>query len=207
MGKACQERPIGSIKKGKPHRDFRKFIIIAEGEREDEYFLYFQQLSQRVVIEIVPRIGGKSAVKYLLERVSNYEYQKGIESEDQVWFVLDVDNWPKKAVNDLIQNCKETGNWNIAISNPCFEVWLHYHLLEKIPAELNSAKKLKANLNLIISGGYNRDKFAELIQDASTNASKADLNKRHPFPDLNVSKVYLLADQLLKFLGKRRTFF
>ncbi|UKJ09401.1 hypothetical protein [Solitalea lacus] len=58
-------------KKGKHHRDFRKFVIVAEGQREDEYFNFFGELNRRVVVEIVPREEGKSAAKHLLERLEN----------------------------------------------------------------------------------------------------------------------------------------
>ncbi|SHN36604.1 hypothetical protein SAMN05216311_110120 [Chitinophaga sp. CF418] len=47
-------------KKGAPHRDYRKFIIVAEGMREDDYFSYFNQLTPRVEVKIVAREGGKS---------------------------------------------------------------------------------------------------------------------------------------------------
>ncbi|NLR78014.1 RloB domain-containing protein [Chitinophaga eiseniae] len=63
-------------KKGKPHRDFRKFIIVAEGEREDDYFTFFKNLSQRVIVEIVPRDGGKSAVKHMQQRIDEYAYKR-----------------------------------------------------------------------------------------------------------------------------------
>ncbi|WP_179091133.1 hypothetical protein, partial [[Flexibacter] sp. ATCC 35208] len=39
-------------KKGNPHRDCRKFIIVAEGVREDDYSSYFNRLTPRVEIKI-----------------------------------------------------------------------------------------------------------------------------------------------------------
>jgi hypothetical protein len=73
-------------KKGKPHRDFRKFIIVAEGQREDDYFSFFGNINERVVVEIVPRDGGKSAAKYLLDRLTRYADRYGVEPEDLVCF-------------------------------------------------------------------------------------------------------------------------
>jgi len=190
-------------KKGKPHRDFRKFIIVAEGQREDDYFNFFGTINQRVVVEIVPREQGKSAAKYLLDRLSKYEDDYGIEPEDFVWFVLDVDRWPRKEIDNLYHHCQEVANWELSISNPCFEVWLLYHLLKEIPVELNTAKRLKANLPKLVQGGYNRDYFANLIETASKNAENADLHKEYYFPEKSVSKVYLLANTLLSFLGNK----
>jgi hypothetical protein len=188
-------------KKGKPYKDFRKFIIVAEGEREDDYFRYFKQLSLRVDVTIVDREGGKSAAKHLWDRLNQYDYKYGIEKEDIIWFVLDVDRWAKKDLQDLYDNCKEL-NHNIAISNPSFEVWLHYHIIKLIPKELNTAKSLKANLPKIVKGGYNRDNFANLIEIATENSAKVDENKNHYFPTPLTTKVYELASTLLSFLGK-----
>ena len=191
-----------AYKKGEPYRDFRKFIIVAEGGREDEYFRYFKQLSLRFDIHIVEREGGKSSAKYFWERLDNYDYQYGIEKEDFVWFVLDVDRWPKKELQQLYDNCKDKLNYHLAISNSSFEVWLHFHILKVIPIDLNNAKALKGNLPKIIKGGYNREKFAELIETAIENAERADTDKLHYFPEPRTTKVYALASKLLFFLGK-----
>lgn len=188
-------------KKGKPHRDFRKFIIVAEGEREDNYFSFFKKLSLRINIEIIPREGGKSAAKYFLERLNQYNDQSGIEPEDFVWFVLDVDRWPKKEIYNLFETCKTQANYHIGLSNPCFEVWLCYHFLPVLPQELNTASKLKAHLPNIVNGGYNRDRFASLIGSATENAAAADQFKNNYFPKPGISKLYNLASQLLYFLG------
>jgi hypothetical protein len=188
-------------KKGKPHRDFRKFIIVAEGEREDDYFSFFKKLSLRIDIRIVAREGGKSAAKYFLDRLAVYDYQYGIEPEDYVWFVLDVDRWPKSEIHNLFDACQNAPNYNMGMSNPCFEVWLCYHFLKTLPADLNTAKRLKAHLPTIVKGGYNRDLFASLIATATRHSSTADNNKDNYYPDLGTTKLYNLSSQLLHFLG------
>lgn len=188
-------------KKGAPHRDCRKFIIVAEGVREDDYFSYFNRLTPRVEIKIVAREEGKSAAKFLLERVRTHDAKFGIEPEDFVWFVLDVDKWPRQEIEGIFQHCTTDPNWNISISNPCFETWLHYHLLKEIPLEICTAAKLKTNLNKLVPGGYNKTLFAKLIKDAIANAKYCDKHKDHYFPELNVTKVYILGNQLLEFLG------
>lgn len=191
-----------AYKKGKPYRDFRKFIIVAEGEREDDYFTYFKQLSLRIDVEIVEREGGKSAAEYLWERLEKYDYQFGIAKEDFVWFVLDVDHWPKKEIQNLYDNCQGKENMFVGISNPSFEVWLHYHILKAIPDNLSTAKQFKSNLPKIVKGGYNRNLFAELIETAIENADQADRNKEDYFPETRMTKVYELAAKLIQFLGK-----
>ncbi|WP_432327509.1 RloB family protein [Mucilaginibacter sp. P25] len=188
-------------KKGLPFRDYRKFIIICEGEREDDYFKEFNNINRRIQIHVVERDKGKSAVKYLLNRAANYDEQYGIELEDFLWFVLDVDRWPKEQINELFQNCEQKQNWFIAISNPCFEVWLHYHILKLIPAELDSPAKLKNNLSKIIQGGYNVKKVYALIENAILNSKAVDRNEDYYFPEIFVTKIYKLGEMMVAFLG------
>src|ERR1700733_15010300 len=159
-----------NYKKGLPFRDFRKFIIICEGKREDDYFKEFNNINRRIQIHIVEREEGQSAVKHLLKRASNYDELFGIEPEDFVWFILDVDRWPKDQVSELHQNCMEESNWFIGISNPSFEVWLYYHVVSTISAELKTASKLKTKLKDLVHGGYNAKKIAPLIERAIINA-------------------------------------
>ncbi|SFO48831.1 RloB-like protein [Chitinophaga sp. YR627] len=189
-------------KKGAPHRDSRKFIIVAEGVREDEYFRYFNKLTPRVKVEIVEREGGKSAAKFLLERVGHHDAKFGIEPEDLVWFVLDVDKWPKKEINDLYQHCTTDANWGISISNPCFEVWLHYHLLKSIPASIVTAAQLKANLPKLIPGGYNKETFAQEIKVAAVNAENADMHKGHYFPEKKCYQDLFVSQSVTAISGK-----
>ncbi|NLR78013.1 RloB domain-containing protein [Chitinophaga eiseniae] len=116
--------------------------------------------------------------------------------------MLDVDKWPKKDIYSLIQSCADAANWNTAISNPCFEVWLHYHFCKEISEDLNTPAKLKKNLHTAVKGGYNRDAFCKMMVTAIKYATHADSDKGHSYPQIRITKVYQLANQLLTFLGK-----
>ena len=190
-----------AYKKGRYHRDHRKFIIVAEGEREDGYFSYFNEINARIVISLAKRDGGKSACKHFLERVYKYDDVYGIEPEDSLWFVLDVDNWKRSDIDQIAEWCKDTSNWNIAISNPCFEVWLIFHFGDPSKLAAQTAQTLKNKLNTLIPGGYRRETFAKQIKTATTNARTADKNPSHYYPDVLTSKVYNLSTEMLKFIG------
>jgi len=191
-----------AYKKGSPHRDHRKFIIVAEGEREDDYFRFFNAKNQRIIISIVARDGGKSACKHFLERVRKYDDEFGIEPNDQLWFILDVDKWLRSDIDELAKHCVDTPNREIAISNPCFEVWLYFHFGD--PAKLTelTPQSIKTSLHTLIPGGYKREVFAPEIEKATAKAEKADKNPIHYFPDPLTTKVYKLSAQMLQFTGK-----
>jgi hypothetical protein len=120
-------------KDDRPKRKIKpKFLIVTEGEREDGYFRYFERQSYEcmVDVDIVPREHGKSAPLHVQERLNDYkENQKWLpDSEDQIWFVFDVDKWGKQ-IHELKDLCEDISNWNIAIS--CMSSNQSGHLLIK----------------------------------------------------------------------------
>ncbi len=112
-------------------KDSRRFIVlIVEGERtEPGYFEMIEsKFSDLVKLEIIPPKKG-SAPKYLLESALNKkaDYERSAAQPDSFWLVNDTD-----AHSNLQSIVKEAENNGIkvAISNPCFEVWLFLHLGE-----------------------------------------------------------------------------
>ncbi|MFB9293399.1 RloB family protein [Persicitalea jodogahamensis] len=191
-----------SYKKGAPHRDARLFIIIAEGEREDSYFHWFDARNSRLSILIVDRPKNTSAPKYFIDRINKAE-EEGIyspQANDQVWFVCDVDRW-REQIEALRLSCEQVPNWNIAVSNKCFEVWLHFHSGSiSHPIDVSCAE-LKSSLPGTSVGEFNTHKYCPLIKQAAENARAADTNPGAHFPDLMQTKLYKLADAMLEVLG------
>ena len=194
-----------AYKRGEPHRDMRLFVIVAEGEREDEYFSWFDQRNSRIRVQIVPREGHASAPNHFIKRLETFvdASQIGINAMDSVWFILDVDRWSREAINDLIAYAESaTFSCNVAISNPCFEVWLVYHY-QTFPedATLNCGE-LKTLLGTLVRGGFRPELTCPEISTAIHNAALQDRASRmHQFPDNMRTKVYLLAEALIEVLG------
>lgn len=185
------------------HRDARCFFIVAEGEREENYFLWFEQKSKRIRVEIIAKEGKASAPKHMLARLQKFLPENAIQPGDQIWFVLDVDRWKRESIDELQTLCSDYEGWATAISNPCFEVWLIFHLNTPIPDNIVKSKEFKQLLHSLTHGGYKVEHFAPKIQLAALNSSKADITAPHDYPDqIGTTKVYLLAEEMLKFLGK-----
>lgn len=188
-------------KKSGAFRDARRFFIIAEGEREDRYFSWFQGKNpKRLVIEIIERQGFGSAPQNMLKRLEHFLPESARLEGDQIWFVLDVDRWPREAIEELNQFVQLHQDWNIAVSNPSFEVWLYYHIGDPKQSNCRSSADFKRILPEISTGGYNVEKFAPLIEKAAKNARNADDSLAHHYPEFAISKVYRLADAMLVFL-------
>lgn len=193
-----------NYKKNVPFRDARKFIIICEGERESEYFSFFDKKSQKLIIETIAPIDenqGESAPNHLKERASEYIDKNGWDKnyEDELWFVLDVDRWSRNSIDDLFQLSEQTSNWYIAISNQCFEVWLYYHKTD-VKITPNNSSDAKRLLSTQVNGGYKLEEYAPNIGVATVNAKSIDENENGYFPDIGVTKVYKLGEKITRLL-------
>jgi hypothetical protein len=190
-----------NYRKRAPNKDFRKFVIVVDGEQENKYFRFFQTLNPRIIIKPGVTAEEESAVTQLMEEMSTFNYKQGLEPEDLVWFVLDVDRWPRVLIDQLSNCCDMEDNWHIAISNQCFEIWLLYHIIPEIPKAYNTTQKLKYGLDELISKGYKQEDILKQVRVAAERAAKKDEYKDNYFPLAGVTKVYILAEELLKFLG------
>ncbi len=199
-------------KKGKSHRDARLFVIICEGaKREKAYFDYFKNKIRSLHIDIeVLAPGGeqdddahKSAPKYLLERAANYEKNPTYSQNDLLWFVFDVDNWKKETIYELIQYCKEKKNWNMAISNPCFEVWLYLHYRDISNSQATNCQGLKQELATLVKGGYKVEIAQQNLDTVIIRAKAIDSDPNAPIPAFKTTRIYQLMEQMSSFLSKR----
>ncbi len=117
----------------------------------------------------------KSTPKWLLDRAIKYIEKEGLIDEEELWFVMDIDRWEIEQIREIAELCKNNTNWHIAISNPCFEVWLYFHKSPTIPDEVKqSCKKAKIKLATLTKNGYNKDEYIIKIADAIKNAKDSD---------------------------------
>ena len=170
-----------AYKQGAPFRDAQLFVIATEGaKREKEYFEFLVHENQKVKIKILSpkdEDEGKSAPKWVMNRASNYVDTFGLGKDDQLWLVIDIDKWELTQVHEIAKECSNIKNWNIALSNPCFEVWLFLHYKKLVKANQRNCSQLKTELGNIIAGGYNLKMAIEKIDIAIQRAKAADSNK------------------------------
>ena len=120
-------------------RDARLIVVATEGEKTEESYLKSLE-GFRVKIRVLNCTDGKSAPEYVLQRMEDFcrEYQIG--GDDQLWLALDVDRWGDKKLSGIASECGRK-NIFLAISNPCFEIWLAFHLEDDPLIYLNSESK------------------------------------------------------------------
>jgi len=184
-------------------------IIGYEGTiRDPKYFQYIEEdllEPRKAFIHPLPTENGESAPIKVLERVRTFveDPSRGvnIESNDIIWFVLDVDRHPLKQFDDVYLYSLSDRRINLAISNPCFEIWLWMHFDDVDNASSVTSKSLKKELHdkqneLRFNGNY-----IPLIPNAIKRAYKVDKSKTY-FPEEKSTKVHLLVENLLQYSKK-----
>ena len=211
--------------KREPSKDAGKIYIICEGNingTEKDYYEFFEGLSSNLKLIIIPSEDGKTdplklmeqAKKQLLEetRLYNLDYMQN----DKVWFAIDTDKWEEQdkiqplrdfctEQNDVVKELDERkpyNAWNVAQSNPCFEIWLYYHFYGTPPTEDDVKKhpSMKSYLDSNLIGGYNFQKDPVRIKDAIENSEKNFMRQENGNPALFSTEQHMLGKDILGFV-------
>lgn len=190
-----------------PTKDAKIIIVYCEGKRREyNYFEYFREISTKLNIEPVEleHDEDNSPVGLLNKAINDIESDNpkyNLEESDEVWFVIDTDKWGVK-IEELRRGCEDKNNWFVAQSNPCFELWLYFHMHKNIPdfegKENSSNWKRYVNSNTF-PGGFDSRKHPIFINDAIKNSKEifcGDINK------FGMTEVFLLAESFFPFVEK-----
>lgn len=211
------------IKKS-PSKDARKIYIVCEGkETERKYFEFFQGLSSNLQLIVIPPEEGTDPLKLmalarkeLIEETRNYTLD--FIQNDKVWFAIDTDTWEtegkiqplrvfcefqNKTIKETYDEVKPYDAWSVAQSNPCFEIWLYYHLYDSAP-DMEAIEKypsVKAFVDQCIAGGFDYERDQARLKDAITNAENNFIRKYNGNPDVFSTEQYLLGKEILFFVN------
>ncbi len=181
-------------------RDATLFVIATEGrETEKQYFTMFHD--SRIKIEVLPTgDDDKSAPQYVLQRLDGFIEKYDLTSDDTLWLMVDVDRWPKRNMSEICRQARQK-QYSLAISNPCFEVWLYLHFDDLDPSD-TKCKDFEARLRAKF-GSYNKSNlnlalFKDYIEDALQRAKNLHPSHRQNWPPTPGSHVYRVVEMLLK---------
>lgn len=191
-----------TYQKKEPFRDAFYLIIVCEGSnREPEYFRFFDGLSSRVkVVPVESREGESAPAKLIANALAKTEELGATSESDTLWFVIDTDRW-RAQVHHLREECEHHPGWNVAQSNPCFEVWLYYHVKNTLPvlAHIDRCNNWKPLVAKIIKGGFNPDFHPVAIETATGNA-KDNYREEGYLPQSGSTQVWQLAEVLVPLI-------
>ena len=187
-------------------RDTRLVIIATEGCcTERQYFEIFGEMNSRVQIIILNTEEGMSAPVHVLSRLKKFKNDYELTQDDFLCLVIDKDRWPDAQLSEVAAKAHQL-HFELAVSNPCFELWLYLHLNDLPP---NVARYTCAELdNLIkgILGSYNRsniqkDQFQPFISNAVQRAIRLDLNPNDRWPNQVSTRVYRIVQIINSVFG------
>ena len=179
--------------KREPSRDAHKIYVVCEGSRDEpRYFDFFAGLSSNLNVITVPSEEGKTdpvKLSNMADSLFNEDtghYKLDISLGDRVWFVVDTDEWEKEGKLAVLREFCRSRNkaispkpedftvWNVAQSNPSFEIWLYYHLYENSPLaeEVVKSVSFKQFVDCKFQGGFDYEKDPVRLKDAIVNAEK-----------------------------------
>lgn len=180
-------------------RDARLIVIATEGERSEPiYFDIFH--STRVKLHVIPCVDGKSSPAATLERLSEFKGEYDLGDDDELWLVIDRDRWKPKMISDVARQCVSQ-RINLALSNPCFEVWLALHYVADIPTKLQSTTAdgfFRTLHGAYTKGSFDAQPLLPLVRQAIINAEALDDRKGLRWPVKVGSHVYLLLKSILE---------
>lgn len=205
---------------GKGHRFERRigfrltkklFLIASEGAETEP--CYFDELKLRVSrdsiirLKLVANPKHKSHPKAVLKRLDAAAKSEGTKLGDELWLVIDRDAWNENDLNEVYTDAKKLG-FHIALSNPCFELWLYLHLennrhfIDRHQCQRELAKVCESYATNGKSG-YDAETLVVGINQAIVRARDLDWRPQDPWPKTQATRVYLLVEKLLQGLSKK----
>ena len=184
-------------------RDASLVVIASEDTHAVQcYFARFQP--RRVQFRVLPSQDGLSAPEFILARLRAFTIEFDIGGDDQLWYCGDTDHWaqPNHIANlvRVLQDCKQAG-YHVALSNPCFELWLLLHFCDVANHALSCedvCDKLSAQ-----AGGYSKTRgchapiSAEMVQKAAERAAQLDAGTPE-IPNTPTSRIYRILNLLIQ---------
>ena len=163
-------------------REPKKIIlIVCEGETEKKYFNTFRTRYRNNNIKIhtdfILQNDSINLIKFTKTKRSLVKDFDANE-KDCAWCVFDVDNNTDKVLKKVNDFAKKA-NIEIALSNPCIELWflLHYKEVHSQISVQDSLSKLKEFIPNYKKGKIDYTILSKNTQKAISNAKK--LNKTH----------------------------
>lgn len=202
-------------------RDARLIVIASEGK--DTERIYFKALAKeytnpRVHVHILKRSEDEknnSSPEHVLEQLNEYKCQYELEADDELWLVTDKDHWTEAMLSRVATECMQDVSMHMALSNPCFELWLLLHLVDVAsltPEEqklwIENRRKSKSSnpyFKVLLRqkmGSYHESAYdvLTLIQHVEVAIERARLLDKNPadrWPQTLGTRVYLLAESVM----------
>lgn len=201
------------------------FVLSFEGAVTEKRYFEALRTSDKFndsgLIEMIPFVRKKSgplgsdpmSVKSMLKKAKQ---DFNFKPTDEFWVIIDRDDWADEHhinLEKLVADCKAEKNFFVAMSNPCFEMWLILHRTELSSFTEDEKEEIRKNkrisnkkhyvdvvLEELIGHPYTKrpkgDDYIPYVYDAITRAEEGHVEGSDLPQDLG-SDVYMLVKKLV----------
>ena len=208
MPKSITSRTKQPIESVTPHRRDANIIYIAtEGENTEKHYFelpIFMNNHRVKVIVLSTGEDGYSAPQHVIHRLHNDPNIKYVQPQpdDEYWLVIDKDRWTEQKISEvcsMARRGKHGKKTQVAISNPCFEMWLYLHHAEWTDGSI-IPKILKQRLHKLTKGRglsqFDKESVNEMIDAAIVRAKTNDPTNGLYWPDNPGTRVYQVVEAI-----------
>ena len=171
-------------------------IVATEGKvTEPAYFEKLNKIQGRFLIEVAEYID--SSPKHVLQALKNRAKLSEIDTHVKLWVVVDRDKHHKHHFEEIVTWCKSNHQYGLAISNPCFELWLIFH--HESTNQFENHKFCQEYCRKKFGYRKNKPNFTKLkisdVKDAVKRAKKIDKTNSLGWPiESGCSTVYRIIE-------------
>lgn len=196
-------------------RDDRCFVVASEDtDAPEQYFASLSFHRVKVVVLPTPRNSGLSAPAHVVERLKSaftqFKKKDEIQMGDEFWVFLDTDHHIKgthlPGTLSALRTASQSG-FEIAFSNPCFELWLLLHHADVVAGTVfANADEVSAllrqtlgsfNKTALQSGHFQPSRIPEAIRRARALETKPDAPD-DIWPSQTGTRVYRLLERVIQ---------
>ncbi|MDR3242885.1 MAG: RloB family protein [Clostridiales Family XIII bacterium] len=167
-------------RRGVVNRKKRLIMLIAtEGKNKTEQ-LYFSNFKHNSKYAIQFAKGNCTDPSNMVEGLKKQIQKEGFDKGDVAFCVFDMDADPmrEKEIRELFQE-SEKQEFDLIISNPCFEVWFICHFSNSTKAFSDSDEVIKAVRKHINDYNKNKDIYPQLCAKTEVAIKNADSLRKH----------------------------
>lgn len=199
--------------RGQRLRDARLVVIAAEDTyAAKQYFESDLFQSNRIKIEVLatPNTNDaegeitNSSPLAVANRLHAYIEKYDLNDDDILCIMVDKDRWPDRMLSEVARKTfrRKRRNILLAVSNPCFELWLYLHVSDwDTSISRISSQEMTSKLRDALGGSYNKtnlnmNDYDGRIIVASDRARQLDTSPGDRWAQSIGTRVYRLIEEL-----------
>jgi len=211
-----EKREFKPRRRKSANRDASLIIIATEGTKtETQYFTTLAHEVNRsdIRVHVIDREPGECSPGHVIRALDGFRNEFKLRSGDELWMVIDRDQWPLISLVDVASKCAQKG-YHLAVSNPAFEVWLLLHVADLKQYSRDELAELEENermsrtrprleqelvrfLGAYNKSGLNMQDFLPGVENAVQLARAMDTHPEERWPRSLGTRVYQLVERIL----------